>query len=184
MHYPSCPSNYSGLSELKRRQRFAGLGNRQRNKQPGLRGAQRRGDWIDWKTLHFENGQGTTTEVHSYSFLDEKPFQSTNYYRLKQVDLDGRVVYSNIVSVTFEQNEISISPNPTDGALTLAFPAKTPQYGTVQILNSSGRLLQSEALQSGEPSHPFSVSSLPAGMYFVRVTDGGVPIWVEKVVKR
>jgi len=79
---------------------------------------------------------------------------------------------------------VQMSPNPTFGELRLVFPDTVPKARYLQVLDLYGRLLQSEALRPGEQSHPFSVASLPAGMYFVRVMDGGVPVWAEKVVKQ
>ena len=80
--------------------------------------------------------------------------------------------------------EVLLFPNPTSRTLTLRFMGTIPENGTVHISDVFGKLLQTESLQPGERTHQFSVSSLAAGMYFVRVTDGGVPIWSEKVVKQ
>ncbi|MBI5916461.1 MAG: T9SS type A sorting domain-containing protein [Bacteroidetes bacterium] len=79
---------------------------------------------------------------------------------------------------------IRLFPNPTTGDLTLEFTGATPKAGAVQIIDLYGRLLHSETLPPGGQTHPLSIASLSAGMYFVRVMDDGVPVWMRRVVKQ
>ncbi len=97
------------------------------------------GNMLSWKTSkednnkHFEveksldgvtfskigkiKGNGTTTEANSYSFLDVSAAQGKNYYRLKQVDTDGKKHLSDVVSINKETANnftvVSMTP-PTD----------------------------------------------------------------------
>lgn len=81
-------------------------------------------------------------------------------------------------------DDIVLYPNPTSNSLTLEFTGAMPKAGAIQILDIYGRLMQMESLTPNEQTHQLSISALPVGMYFVRVTDGGVPVWAEKVVKQ
>ena len=47
-------------------------------------------------------GRGTVASQQAYQFTDDNPVQGLNFYRLKQVDIDGNFTYSNIVSLNFE----------------------------------------------------------------------------------
>lgn len=80
--------------------------------------------------------------------------------------------------------EILLFPNPTSGGLTLEFEGATPNVGSVQILDLYGRMVEQEKLLPGEQRHNLSITALPAGVYFLRVLDDGVPVWTEKVVKQ
>ena len=80
--------------------------------------------------------------------------------------------------------EVGLFPNPTTGELTLEFTGATPQAGVVQVLDLLGRLLHTETLLPGNPVHEISIGELPAGVYFVKVMDGDVPVWGQKVVKQ
>lgn len=61
-------------------------------------------------------GAGTSTVQHTYFILDLKPQVGVQYYRLKQVDFDGRVSYSRLVSVEIPNTSVwSVSPNPSSG---------------------------------------------------------------------
>ncbi|HEX6914216.1 MAG TPA: right-handed parallel beta-helix repeat-containing protein, partial [Chitinophagaceae bacterium] len=59
---------------------------------------------------------GTSTTPLSYSFDDSRPFEGSTFYRLKQVDNDGKIQYSNVVVLTRKAQVITLSavyPNPT-----------------------------------------------------------------------
>jgi len=53
----------------------------------------------DWETIARVTGAGTSTEINHYYFEDFDPGQGRSYYRLKQVDFDGKFEYSEIKSV-------------------------------------------------------------------------------------
>ena len=71
------------------------------------------------------NGKGTTTQKSTYSFIDESAGSAKQYYRLKQIDLDGAYKYSSTVEVDLSVPEtFSLSqnyPNPFNPATTLSF---------------------------------------------------------------
>lgn len=79
---------------------------------------------------------------------------------------------------------ISLFPNPTSGDLTLQFKGAAPKAGQLQILDLWGRVVHLQTLTPGQQEHTFSLSSLPGSVYFVKVLEDGVPVWVEKVVKQ
>jgi len=55
---------------------------------------------LNWSSIGIVKGMGTTTSQTEYSFIDGLPIQGSNYYRLKQVDIDGQYAYSDIISIT------------------------------------------------------------------------------------
>jgi Concanavalin A-like lectin/glucanases superfamily/Secretion system C-terminal sorting domain len=85
---------------------------------------------------------------------------------------------------TINADRIELFPNPTSGELNFVFNGEFPQAGAVQILDLYGRLLHSEDLQLDVKSHLLSVSQLPAGMYYVQVTNSGELFWVKRIVKQ
>ncbi len=82
------------------------------------------------------------------------------------------------------QEKISLHPNPTNSIINLSFGTETSAMYVVQVLDLWGRVIRSEAVLPGGTTYSFSVVALPAGVYFVNVLDGGLPIWSEKVVKQ
>ncbi len=67
-----------------------------------------------WKEIGFVAGQGTTTKQHTYSFLDEQPLPGINYYRLRQVDMNGKETLSAIIQVRLKDlpGRQFVYPNP------------------------------------------------------------------------
>ena len=122
---------------------------------------------------------GTTNAQQAYAFLDEKPNNGINYYRLRQVDLDGQEVVSKVVSVlsTAKGNsKIKIFPSHTEGSLSIESGALA--IDNIQVFNNVGQLV----LSSGATSR-LDLSAMPSGLYLVQVKAGGV-VATEKVFKR
>ncbi len=82
------------------------------------------------------------------------------------------------------QEEISLYPNPTNGVINLRLNAETSPYCVVQLLDLWGRAIRTETVPPGSSTHSFSIEAMPSGVYFVKVLEGGEPIWVQKVVKQ
>ena len=82
---------------------------------------QRSANGKDWNSIGFRAGVGTTQETQSYQYTDEQAKDGLNYYRLKQVDFDGRFSHSNIVNVNYEsaQSKLKIFPNPVKNELNI-----------------------------------------------------------------
>ena len=139
---------------------------------------ERSADGRSWNKLGFVPGMGTTVEANNYSFWDEKPVTGPNHYRLKQTDLDGRFVYSPIVSVENEadgRSGLRLFPNPApQGITSLVVPEAPEGDGFLEVFDGLGQLVlyQKLALDHGQP-FPLNLSGHPAGMYTVRLEIGG-----------
>ncbi|UFH53551.1 T9SS C-terminal target domain-containing protein [Spirosoma sp. KNUC1025] len=129
---------------------------------------QRSADAKSFETIGRLAGKGTTNEHTEYSFTDDHMPEAINYYRLKQVDLDGSVHLSNIISVSHQPDnssaKLSVWPSPATGPLTLQLSSgKAIQQVTVYDLH--GRKLSSQL----SPQSTVDVSGLPTGAYILDV---------------
>lgn len=101
-----------------------------------------------------------------YSYTDNAPAKGVNYYRLKQVDMDGSAQLSKIVSVAFDlSGNVKTFPNPATGKVTVE--ATGVQH--IEVYSVSGQR-QSVPVTYGTLSHQVTVSSLAAGHYTLRIT--------------
>ena len=142
---------------------------------------QRSQDARDFSTILFKQGNGTTSARSTYDAVDARPLPGLSYYRLKQIDNDGKFAYSPVVIVkNAGLTEASLFPNPTSGKLTVALPqAITAEALRVRIMDLTGRvMLETKLPVTGE----LDLSALPNGTYMVTVGAGQQQV-TRKVVK-
>ncbi|MFN0202934.1 MAG: PKD domain-containing protein, partial [Bacteroidia bacterium] len=95
------------------------------------------------------------------------------YYRLKQIDFDGKYTYSatKTCMLTGREHLLLLSPNPNTGKFSLV--SDIPTF--VQIYNLQGQLLYEEKQE--KTRFELSLPQLPAGMYLVKTGNGMVKWW-------
>src|SRR3972149_5348033 len=65
----------------------------------------KRGNDGEWKKVAFVEGHGTTLVPQSYTYVDHAVSFGKYYYRIKQIDLDGK-------SETFPEMEVNVGVSP------------------------------------------------------------------------
>ena len=123
-------------------------------------------DGKSWETIGFVQGNGTTQEVQNYTYTDEAPLAGTNYYRLKQVDFDGKYEYSDIVNVKLEiaNNELEIFPNPVSDKLNII-----NGQGQATIYNVLSQPIQEFLIPNSQ--FVINTADLPKGQYILRISQ-------------
>ena len=111
---------------------------------------------------------------HSYSYLDPAPLPGLDYYRLMQVDLDGKTAYSGIMQVTIASGSrlaLRLAPNPARGILYLELENTELGRLDVSLSDAMGRILQKWVFNKSDQrwSQPIDPGSLAAGTYFITV---------------
>ena len=118
-----------------------------------------------FQTIGRVDGQGTSSQGHSYSWVDKQPLLGLSYYRLRQLDYDGTESFSPVAVVQQSTDLLaaSFSPNPSAGFVTLA-----PALGDVQyrVLNSLGQSVLTGKASGGST---VDMQSLRAGSYFLEL---------------
>ncbi|MDY0081914.1 MAG: T9SS type A sorting domain-containing protein [Ignavibacteriaceae bacterium] len=133
-------------------------------------------------SVGFVKGNGTTTDPKSYSFIDNIDLNGTEkiYYRLKQVDYNGSVNYSDVVSVVMEVPiEFALGqnyPNPFNPSTKINY--SVPQSGLVSIViydltGQEAATVVNEIKQPGNYEIEFNASGLSSGVYFYKMTANG-----------
>ncbi|MES2559019.1 MAG: T9SS type A sorting domain-containing protein [Bacteroidota bacterium] len=129
-------------------------------------------DGKTFETIGFVEGTNDAN-VSAYRYTDGEAFAISNtlYYRLKQVDFDGTVSYSKIVSVSVN-NEVtaSIYPIPAADQLTISSNAGNLQNCRVSIVDLLGRVVLESSINTAAASHTLSVNSLHTGAYILIIT--------------
>jgi len=135
---------------------------------------QRSKDGINFEPFTRVNGAGNSNTTLYYSTIDDSPLQGISYYRLKQVDFNGQVSYSQIEAVNLINDEITIYPNPTNGLLTI----NNRKNQTIKIIDIAGKTM--EIIQS--KNNVIDVTDFPKGIYFIQLIGSDKTI-IKKLVK-
>lgn len=123
-------------------------------------------------------GNGTSPIAHNYTITDEinSITDAVVYYRLKQVDLDGKKNYSQINAVRLKKDsrQIIVSPNPFSNYLNINLEWNRNEPATVKIINGAGKEMVRRRIQFIKGANFIKLedlSKLQAGNYFVEITS-------------
>jgi len=112
----------------------------------------------------------------NYQTTDKNPSSGISYYRLKQIDLDGKVSYSDLVAIKIiaTSEEISISPNPvTNGMITIRLQNHADETIQTSVMDLNGKILIANTEKPGDSQQSSIVidqlGTLPTGIYIVRI---------------
>lgn len=121
-----------------------------------------------------------------YSFSDKNISFGTAYYRLKMVDKDGTIAYSDVTSTKFLSNggSFSIYPNPVnnDGVLNVQFN-KISSSANLKVVDMVGRTLKTIELQKGLSQTSFNVNDLNKGQYILLLEADNKVLGSKKFIK-
>ena len=135
-----------------------------------------RSSGIEYETIAFVDGHGTTSETHVYSFVEKDIAVGNYHYRLKQVDFDGSFNYSKVIEVdvqapasfTLEQNY----PNPFNPSTKIKFAIPVETEVRLNVYNTLGQQVAeifNGRLKEGYHEVEFNAGSLTSGIYFYRL---------------
>ncbi|MDO7851084.1 hypothetical protein [Hymenobacter convexus] len=146
-------------------------------------------DGLEFRSVGFVAGAGSSTASHRYYFLDaEKNKAGLRYYRLWQQNADGTASYSPVRTVDFaEAAGLSAAPQPFGAELALTLRTAQAQPGTLLTLtDATGRRVLARSLDLAAGTNQFVLSDLatvPAGVYTLQVALPGRPVRL-RVVKQ
>ncbi len=144
----------------------------------------------NWSVIATVIGAGNSQVVRNYNSYDATPLSGVNYYRLKQVDNDGKFTYSNTVAVKMDLQKMGVSvlTNPFYNTLSVNFESSTSQMVTARLVDITGKQLAVErwSLENGSTKKEFSsVNGLQHGMYILSIVNkNGEILFNGKVVKQ
>lgn len=129
---------------------------------------QRSQDGKYWETLGFLDGYGTSVLSHSYSFTDENPLNSVNYYRLRQIDFSGEETLSKVISVDNRINTVvQVYPNPARNEVNILLENNL-KAGHVEGYHLNGKRVFYRDLTGASGKSTLLLNHLPAGTYLLK----------------
>lgn len=144
-----------------------------------------KGEMGEFTEIGNKTGAGTVATPQNYTFYDNAPLNGTNYYKLVQVDNDGKETELGIKSLNFglQTSDIGLKvyPNPIAAGILWAKFAEAKGGATLSLLNVQGKTLAHEAVAPGSSQTSMNVSRLAAGIY-VLVYSNGADVVTSKVI--
>lgn len=130
-------------------------------------------DAINFSPIATVQGNGNSNTVLSYTYTDETPNYATTYYRLKQVDFDGKFEYFNVVVSTctadenFNVNQLQLNDNVFGFTINTSSSEKL----TVYLYDYRGRIISQETIVVNKGNNPISLSKphLSDGIYMLNI---------------
>ncbi|MDP3930201.1 MAG: T9SS type A sorting domain-containing protein [Bacteroidota bacterium] len=123
-----------------------------------------------FEKIGFVAGRGNSQKRIQYSFFDNQINGAKTFYRLKQIDMDGKSSYSQIITVGSDMIEISVSPNPFTNTISLQ-SNQLNRAITAEVIDITGKTkisIQGEVNEKVE----IDTQHLSKGVYFIRIQDG------------
>jgi len=114
-------------------------------------------------------GAGNSTVINQYQYTDGHPLNGISYYRLRQVDFDGKISYSDIIINQFSgSDEISIFafPDPATDILNVLCTGRSDTYN-IQIIRADGICVKTIQMLSAQIK--IDIGDLDPGLYFLKV---------------
>lgn len=128
-----------------------------------------------FETIGQAKGNGTTATGATYSFEDKNPSVGIAYYRLKQVDADGKFENSAVRSILFGKSKLTVFSTVAKEKISIV--VSDDQTVPYDIINLNGQtVLAGKAIGQ----HTIDISGLHSGMYFIRTEGGEVTRFVKE----
>lgn len=158
----------------------------------------REGNSSEWTRIAVVNGNGTTTEIRTYSYIDEELSSGSYQYRLKQVDFNGSYKYLTIGQSGLNIAEVEVTnpsefvlkqnyPNPFNPATNIQFEVNTKQFVTLKVYDVLGNeisVLLNEEKPAGNYTASFDAKNLTSGIYFYKLIAGNKEVTKKMILLR
>jgi hypothetical protein len=127
-------------------------------------------DFVNIQSVHAKNIGNTS---YSFNHNISNYANSTFYYKIKQIDKNGKVFYSGIAVLKIAKNaEIVVSPNPFKTYLNISYNSSFADLIHLKLLSSEGKIVKTLQLDIFKGSNSLQMSELdklPAGIYFLQI---------------
>ena len=138
-----------------------------------------------FRTIGFIAAQTSKSENKHYQYADnEVVVEKTYYYRLRQLDNDGRENFSEIKAANLKKEgiwDVAISPNPVSDFFRLSIFSKNKENKQIEIVSIDGKIIK--RFETTENEMNIEVESLEQGIYCVKIISEGEQ-FVKKFFKK
>ena len=137
---------------------------------------ERSSDNSNWTAVNTVKGNGNTNTISKYNYTDILTTTKTNkfYYRLKQVDFDGKFEYSKTVGVSVDRPQTNnfylFYPNPNNGQFTIDF-YDNREIKIIRLFDALGKIVKE--ITTADTKTFIEANQLDKGIYLINVQSNG-----------
>ena len=127
-----------------------------------------RNDFETISSIPTKAANGNSSTLLSYEYEDLNNFKGSSYYRIRQVDNDGKSTYSQIRVITnIAGDKILVYPNPsTNGTVSVTFNSTEPRH--IDLVDNAGRTVQQWKSYTDQD---LKISKLSIGVYLLKTKN-------------
>lgn len=150
---------------------------------------ERSSDGTLWETVANVKAKGTPSSKTSYLAFDNSPLSNVvNYYRLKQIDLDGRYSFSEVRTVKLSDSKgtVIVSPNPASSAINFKMEKQGAASVVAVLSDANGRVIHQETFKDVRVNaiNNLNLKQQPsAGIYILTLRGEGLSESIKVVVQ-
>jgi hypothetical protein len=136
---------------------------------------ERSSDGISYTTIGKVKASGNSSLRLDYNFTDNATLAGSNFYRLKQVDIDGKIQYSQVRLVKFDQSEfVVVYPNPSINEAKIKFSGNNwiNKPALINVLTIDGKLAAQKRIGRLNQVETIDVTKFATGSYIIQIVTG------------
>lgn len=176
--------------EVSREGRYARISWKQSNNDPeDLLQVERSLDSRLFENIYSASSQEFTQKSNAFIYLDKlsaKQLEQKLYYRLKHIDLNGKISFSSILELEVERLSFNpiIYPNPVNDYINIDFQGFEIEKAEIRISNLLGKVVYQKFLPAAHSEKEvISLQDLPPGNYFLQILHPEYP-FSESFIKQ
>lgn len=147
---------------------------------------QRSANSLNWQAIGFVDFKPSSAVINTYNLTDPSPLDGTSYYRIGEEDIDGKMSYSVIrtISVDINSMQVHLYPVPAKNVLNVNIQSTINATAMIKITDILGRTIRHSGIQlrTGGQTEEIPVSNMRPGMYFIEI-QGSDYKWSGKFIK-
>ncbi|MCW3119790.1 MAG: hypothetical protein JWM28_3872 [Chitinophagaceae bacterium] len=127
---------------------------------------------VSWTSIGTVKAAGESSSLINYTFTDKNANGSILYYRIKQVDLDGAYIYTQVATIKSTDSNAAIKVTSTSkNTLLINFSQQVKSKVMMRLISASGQVVSQQDVSNPSGQIVFATTNHASGIYIVNITD-------------
>jgi hypothetical protein len=123
-----------------------------------------------------------------FEMIDHVPLPGNNYYRLKEVDVSGKIIYSKVINVVYNPSLFIVAayPNPIRDVMTIKIASPKAATIRIQVADVQGHIMsiQNKFVDIGTDEIRINTKAWPSQLYILKISGTDNKLLSEqKIIK-